>query len=373
MPKRTFVVDIDLNQNQLIKAVVHNSPTDPPTPAIGQIYWNTANLTMWGWTGAVWLNLGVQGGGYTHDNFTALTPTLTGANVLATFETNIEGHVIAATTRLLTLADLGYTAYSHPLDGVDLGAALTGANVISDVEVNAAGHVTGFATRAMTAADVGAAIINDLATNGTDTWSSTKITAEIAAALSGIPTPTVLAYDAATNTPDLDVTAVGVVKGDIFHVTVAGTFFTEDVQIGDTLIAKIDDPAVLADWIRLEKNINIVAASETSSGIIEIATQTEVNTGTDAVRAVTPATLTEKLTAFGSGTTKKYSQNIGDAAATAITVTHNLGSVDVTMIIKETATNEIVECQITTPTINTAIFTFNVAPSLNQYRVVIIG
>ena len=47
-------------------------------------------------------------------------------------------------------------AYTHPSDGVDLGAALTGASVISDVNVNTAGHVTGFATRALTPANIGA-------------------------------------------------------------------------------------------------------------------------------------------------------------------------------------------------------------------------
>ena len=49
------------------------------------------------------------------------------------------------------------SGYTHPSDGVDLGAALTGATVISDVEVNTAGHVTGFATRDITPANISAA------------------------------------------------------------------------------------------------------------------------------------------------------------------------------------------------------------------------
>ena len=55
---------------------------------------------------------------------------------------------------LLNVAD-GANAYSHPSDGVDLGAPLTGAAVISDVTVNAAGHVTGFSTRNLALADLG--------------------------------------------------------------------------------------------------------------------------------------------------------------------------------------------------------------------------
>ena len=49
------------------------------------------------------------------------------------------------------------TVYTHPSDGVDLGAALTGATVISDVTVNTEGHVTGFATRDITPANINAA------------------------------------------------------------------------------------------------------------------------------------------------------------------------------------------------------------------------
>lgn len=48
------------------------------------------------------------------------------------------------------------TVYSHPLDGVDPGAALTGAVVFSDITVNSAGHVTGSSTRILTPASIGA-------------------------------------------------------------------------------------------------------------------------------------------------------------------------------------------------------------------------
>lgn len=41
-------------------------------------------------------------------------------------------------------------------------------------------------------------------------------------------------------------------------------------------------------------NFNINSASQTNQGIAEIATQTEVNTGTDTVRYITPATLNQK-------------------------------------------------------------------------------
>jgi len=378
MAAKKFIVHIDLNKNQLLNAVVQNLATDPTSPLQGQIYFNTANKILWGYNGTVWVDMMASGGAtYTHPEATngAQTPTLTGANVLATFQTDAEGHVDVLTTRVLTLADLGYTGaadannYVHPtFAGNDLGVALSGAQVISDVEVNAEGHVTGFATRSLTAADIGAAVINDAVTNSTDTWSSTKIEAEIAAALSGVPTPTIESYNASTNVPDLETGAGAVKKGDFYVVSAAGTFFTEDVSIGDTLIAKIDAPTVLADWIRIERNIpDIVDATEVEKGIIRLATAAEVDALTLTNVAVSPAHLGTVL----GGYVKTYSQNIGDAAATAITVTHNLGTTDVLVNMKEGT--EAIDGAWTAPTINTVQFQFNTAPTLNQYHVTIVG
>lgn len=67
-------------------------------------------------------------------------------------------------------------------------------------------------------------------------------------------------YDAATNTPDLDTAPTGVVAGDIYVVSVAGTFFTAAVEIGDTLLAKQDDADAEAEWVILQGNINYTAA-----------------------------------------------------------------------------------------------------------------
>ena len=64
------------------------------------------------------------------------------------------------------------------------------------------------------------------------------------------------AYDASTNTPDLDTAPSGILKGDAYTVTVAGTFFTEDVQVGDWMYATQDDPTTLAHWVIIEGNLD---------------------------------------------------------------------------------------------------------------------
>jgi hypothetical protein len=71
-------------------------------------------------------------------------------------------------------------------------------------------------------------------------------------------------YDANTNIPDLDTTPSGVIKGDMYTVTAAGTFFTASVEVGDVIIAEIDSAAVEADWTIVQTNlVNAVLQADT--------------------------------------------------------------------------------------------------------------
>lgn len=382
---RVFGISIDLSKNELLNAVVQNLASAPSSPKKGQIYYNTTDNVIYGYNGTGWVNMMDVGGGssYTHPTATngAYNETLSGATVLATIQTDAEGHLDAMTTRVLTLSDIGFTGdadannYVHPtFSGNDLGAALTGAAVISDVTVNNEGHVTGFTTRNLTPADIGAAVINDaLTSSASATWSIDKIKSEINSAVAG-GVNFKGNYDASANSPDLDSAPVAgtIFKGDMYVVSVAGTFFTEDVQVGDTLIAKVDDAGSLADWIRVEHNRqDIGSATETEAGLVELATQAEVLAGTDGIRVVTPATLQAKLD--GLTLLQKYAVTIGDGAATSYTVTHNFNNTDVVPILKDLSTGELEEAEITTPTVNTVGVAFNTAPGLNSKRVVVIG
>lgn len=320
-PKK-FLVAIDLNKKELLNAVVQNLATAPSSPLQGQIYFNTGDNILYGWNGTAWVDMmGTGGGAYTHPGATngAYNETLSGATVLATFQTDAEGHVDSLTTRTLTLADLGYTPYSHPTDGVDFGAALTGAAVISDVTVNTLGHVTGFATRNMTAADIGAAIINDALTSGTEeTWSIDKIKTEIGAAVSG-GTNLVGNYDAATNTPNLDSapTAGSIKKGDMYVVSVDGLFYSEQMRAGDVLIAKQDDPTTVDHWIRAEKNQDIQAATESTAGLARFATAQEITDGAAVNAAVKPDQLASKIAAALASEAIQFAVAGEDDTATA--------------------------------------------------------
>lgn len=101
-------------------------------------------------------------------------------------------------------------------------------------------------------------------------------------------------YNASTNTPNLG-TDSSILKGEFWVVTTAGTFLGEAVQVGDSLIAKQDNPgATLGNWIILQGNI--VIATDSVEGISRLATQAEVDAGTEGgAVVVTPATLQGKI------------------------------------------------------------------------------
>lgn len=111
------------------------------------------------------------------------------------------------------------------------------------------------------------------------------------------------------------------------------------------------------------------AASETSAGVAEIATQTETDTGTDDLRMVTPLKL-----ATWSGRLKKYTTTFGDGSATSYTITHNLGTKVHTVEVYETGGSfRKVDCEIQHTTSNTDTILTPSAPASGAYTFVGIG
>lgn len=72
--------------------------------------------------------------------------------------------------------------------------------------------------------------------------------------------------------------------------------------------------------------------------------------------------------------TDKYSATIGNGTLTTIPVTHNLGSQDVTVTVREAASPfNVVYCDIQITSANAINLLFATAPALNSYRVTVVG
>jgi len=79
-------------------------------------------------------------------------------------------------------------------------------------------------------------------------------------------------YNAATNTPDLDVSpATDIQNGWFWAVQVAGTFFTQSVQPGDFIYAATDNPgATEGNWTVIDSANDVATA--TTLGIVKVPT-----------------------------------------------------------------------------------------------------
>lgn len=332
MATRKFLVDIDLNNNQLLNTSLQNLAAHPATAGKlpGWIYWNTAAKTSYVYTGLVspneWLDLG--------------------------------------------------QIYAHPTFSVPGSAGNNNSLVVLEsITVNSEGHVTDFKTKDISTG-VRTLIINDSVTNATQTWSSTFIQAKLDAINASIVGGMINkgGYDAINNSPNLDVTPIaGIKNGWTYTVTAAATdnstlFFSSPVAVGDMIIANQDNPTIEAHWTVVNKNIpDILPATETTAGIAEIATTAETTAGVSDSTIITPLKLEQRLASRVGG----YAQDIGDGTTASYTVTHNLNTKDIVVKVYEKATDMAVETQVVPATVNTVVISFNVAPALNTYRVVV--
>lgn len=111
------------------------------------------------------------------------------------------------------------------------------------------------------------------------------------------------------------------------------------------------------------------AASETSSGIAEIATQAETDAGTDDLRFITPLKF-----ATSSLRIKKFSQTFGDGSATTFNFTHNFNTRDVQVeVYRNSGSYDSVLTDVTRTSVNQVTVTCASAPAASAFVVVIFG
>ena len=105
----------------------------------------------------------------------------------------------------------------------------------------------------------------------------------------------------------------------------------------------------------------VSAASATAAGKVELATTAEALAGTDTARAVTAAGLAAR----------SYRAAIGDGSATAIAVTHSLGTRDVNVQMYDASSYETVIAQVVRNSTAAVTVTFNAAPANNDIIILI--
>lgn len=290
--------------------------------------------------------------------------------------TTLAGLMSAADKVKLDGIATGANNYVHPTNNPGVHPFATtltsGLQVLSQLVVSNEGHVTGISGRNLTAADIASVMINDAINNGTNTtWSSSKIYTELQDAINQAQTGALIYqgnYNPVTNTPDI--TGDEDVKtGWTYVVDTAGTFAGQEVEAGDMIVAKVDNPgSTPANWQIVNKNIPaIVDATTLAKGIIQLATNAEALAGTNGTKAITPASLKAVLDAQVKG----YVANFGNGTNTSFTITHGLGTQDVLVQVQRVSDRKEVIVDWAAASDTTVTIGVNVAPGTNSLRALI--
>lgn len=320
---KKFLVNLDLAKNQILNAAIQNLPSAPGSPVAGQVYYNTGDNRIYFWDGTAWIDMS----GDIRDVIGGAGLTAGTSNGVITLDVNVDNSTVEIATDTIRVKDGGITT-----------AKL--ANVSTDLTTNSQ------TTAVPTAAAVKSYVDANIGGLGN---------------LEG-------AWDASSGAfPVGSSPTAGTKSGDYWYVSVAGTTGGVAFNVGDVIIAKVNaaSTTLASDWIQLE--VNRDQATETTLGLAEIATQTEVNTGTDDLRIVTPLKLKTYLDAAVGG----YAANVGNASATSFALTHNLGTRDVIVAIYDNATYEEVLADVVVTSTTVVTVSFAIAPASNAYRVVI--
>jgi len=350
---------INLNRLELQLARIQNLSAAPSSAVAGLIYFDTALSQFGCYSGTSWVYFSAGAAG-------AVTRSVNAANA---------GELVVAGGADKSISGFTTAGLLKIAAGI-VAAAVPGTDYVTGNSTNA------FTNKTFDAAGVGNSLVNlgtaNFAVNVIDTdttlaansdtrvASQKAVAAFVAAKVVGLATPKG-GIDASAN-PNYPAANVG----DFYRVTVAGLIGGASgiaVTPGDvienfaTSIAGTQ-AAVGASWTIVQANVD--QATTSTLGLTAFATATETAAKAVSTKAVTPSA----LTAF----TKGYAQNFGDAAATTFTITHNLGTLNVLVMIRLNSTGEQVMMDNIAATINTVTLApAGAVPTLNQYNIIIIG
>ena len=400
MAKR-FLTSLDLAKNQILNVAIQNLASAPSAPVNGQVYFNTTDFRMYFYDGSVWVDMS----GDLQDVIGGSGLSASTANDIVTLDVNVDNATLEISTDTVRVKDLGITTAKINDGAVTTIKLATNAVTFAKIQQIASGNILG--NLSGSTGDVTTiAVITDLSTGaGTNLVTSGAIKTYVDSLVGGLGNLEG-AWNASLSTFPVGSSPVaGTKAGDYWYVSVAGTVGGVAFNVGDVIIAKIASASttLATDWIQLE--VNRDQATTTALGLVILATSTEVNTGTDTSKVITPSTLsgrtaTETRTGIAEIATQTETNTGTDdtrvitplklktyvdtavagigayaidltGSATSYTVTHNLGTKDVIVEVYENSTGETVYTDVVRTSTTVVTIGFATAPVSNQYRVVV--
>ena len=357
-----FLDPINLNGNELQNISLQQLAADPTvTPSTGKwIYYNTTINAAKYWNGTSWIVLDVS-------------------------------QVANGTIPLAKLATDPLARANHT--GTQLASTISDFSSATHAIVDPL--ISGLSDRQAVAYATTTALPSNTYANGTAGVGATlTATANAALAVDGATVQSgqrILVMNEATaaNNGLYTVTQVG--SGALPFILTRATDFDQSGEIGPGIMVPVEAPVgATAGATNNGKVFITVAAASFTVGTTSITfsgvggTYTAGANGglqltSTAFSVLLPGSsgLVSDATGLHLDTTiavRKFSQAIGDGSTTAITVTHNLGTQNINVSVRQAASPWAeVKVDNTAPTTNTATLTFAVAPTTGQYIVTITG
>ena len=377
-----------------------------------------------------------------HDLTTRTDTTSTGSpgyagtfTVVDSVTTNTTGHITALNVKTVTMpsaeaytfsvtADSGTNQVINSGNTLDIAGGTNITTVVGatdtvtvnlDDSIDLAGELTVSGTGQSSVA--GQLTIPQVPSADTDAASKHYVDQAVTGALSYQG-----GYNAATNTPDLDSSPSSAIKkGWTYTVTADGLFFTEQVRVGDVLIAENNAPTTLAEWTTVQNNVDLAdlttvgignvvpgeamnVAYSNGTATVSVEKSSATNMGAVIVKGADPINVTYDtsgnatvgiedsaaaqkgavIVAGGTGISVAYSNgtatvtntetNADNSYAVTITdtatITHSLGTKDVMIQLYDVTTNETVYADVERGSTTQATITFAATPT-NSVRVLV--
>ena len=377
-----------------------------------------------------------------HDLTTRTDTTSTGSpgyagtfTVVDSVTTNTTGHITALNVKTVTMpsaeaytfsvtADSGTNQVINSGNTLDIAGGTNITTVVGatdtvtvnlDDSIDLAGELTVSGTGQSSVA--GQLTIPQVPSADTDAASKHYVDQAVTGALSYQG-----GYNASTNTPDLDSSPSSAIKkGWTYTVTADGLFFTEQVRVGDVLIAENNAPTTLAEWTTVQNNIDLAdlttvgignvvpgeamnVAYSNGTATVSVEKSSATNMGAVIVKGADPINVTYDtsgnatvgiedsaaaqkgavIVSGGTGISVAYSNgtatvtntetNADNSYAVTITdtatITHSLGTKDVMIQLYDVTTNETVYADVERGSTTQATITFAATPT-NSVRVLV--
>lgn len=426
---RQFLTSINLSKNELQNARIQNLSTAPTTPVTGQIYYDTDDNIMYFWNGGAWRSTDATASGVPASTWDANTIVKADSDntpvALTVAEQTLVGRLTAGVIEDLSISDVKTLLSLTDADVKTLVGAMVTGNTETGITVTyEAGDQT---------LDFVISALDDLpAPNGDLSMATFKITGlgtptvstdaatkgYVDSAINGlswkdqVKVATAVAGTLATSFENGDtVDGVTLTTGDriliknqaapeengIYTVAASGAPVraTDADSEADLLSAAVfvEQGTAGADtaWT-MNTNAPIVVGTtglvwaQFGAGATYTAGDGLTLTGNDFDVNVDNSTIeinADTLRVKDAGITdaklatayaKQYSVDIGDNSSTSIAVTHSLGSKDVQVDVYRVASPyDTIECDVTRNSTSQVTLGFAVAPTTNEFRVVVQG